>query len=140
MSSSEYATLEEAFGVTSFQAPAPLILRGDVGNVQAERQKHFQQEVRASSSYAQPGYVEPAPFVTQPRLPVEMSRKQILKPEDDDVTKIARAHAQGGAAAAWKLIPEGARSDMMWYAARHVIDSDLIMMLCVGIVLYFLFK
>lgn len=144
--SSEYATLEEAFGVASFQAPQPLILRGDVGNVQAQRQKHFDEEVRATSSYAQPGRgAEPAPFLAAvtvpPRAPVEMSRKQIEKADAcDGLQKLARAHAEGGAAAAWKLIPEGARSDMMWYAVRQVVDSDIVVMVCVAFVLYFLFR
>jgi hypothetical protein len=142
MSSSEYATLEEAFGVASFLAPDPPVLRGDVGKVSEARHKNLQKRIQTS-------YVTPRSTALRHRLPVEIERCPAGVPCPADAKKstgggvvnvLARAHALGGAKAAWKLVPDSARADMMWYAVRQSFDSDFVFMIFLGICLFVLFK
>jgi hypothetical protein len=91
-----YATLEEAFGVSSF-APAvnvptgarPLALRGNVGAVAKRNDRRMRTRV---------GTVQ------------EPTRAKVPKRCD-----VVKAHARGGAAAAWRVIPHGVRADMVRY-------------------------
>ena len=145
--SSEYATLEEAVGVSSFLAPEPPILRGGVAKVSDDRQKRLREEVRATQRFS--GVGAPGRNAEPLRLPVETARCPAgvpcdAEPSADFTDKrsemIARAHAAGGAAAAWKLIPESARGDMMWYAITHALDSDVALIVIVGLCLYILVK
>ena len=141
MSSSEYATLEEAFGVASFLAPEPPVLRGDVGSVSDSRHKNLQKQIQTS-------YVTRKSTALRHRLPVELERCPAGVPCPADKKKngfnnnnsLAKAHALGGAEAAWKLVPESARADMMWYAVRQSVDSDFVFMVFLGLCLFVLFK
>ncbi len=139
--SSEYATLEEAFGVASFLAPEPPILRGDVNAVYKERHtknfnapgmKRLAELHRAKNTQSS---------MTQPR---EVSRKQLVSNSKECLkTKydaIAAAHAAGGAAAAWDLVPASARSDMMWHAVKELVDTDVLLMTFLGIALIMLLR
>jgi hypothetical protein len=141
MSSSEYATLEEAFGVASFLAPDPPVLRGDVGKIADARHKKLKQQIQTS-------YVTHKSTALRHRLPVEKERCPAGVPCHVDAKRrsnvnrnaLAKAHAIGGAEAAWNLVPESARKDMMWYAVRQSFDSDVVLMLFLGLCLYVLFK
>lgn len=138
MSSADYATLEEAFGVVSFLAPEPPILRGDVANVSDARHKNMKKEIQTS-------YVTPKPTPLCHRLPEDSERCPAGVPCDvekkaSSKESISKAHAIGGAEAAWKLIPDGCRQDMMWYAVRQCVDSDFTVMLFLAVCLYILFK
>ena len=133
---SEYATLEEAFGVSSFLAPEPQVLRGDVGKVQGARQKTMDRQIAAAGG---PQGERPAPAGL--RLPQQLERDQIVeRTQPCRGRDLARAHATGGAEAAWKMVPESARADMMWYAVKHAIDSDFLLMVLVGLAMVLLLK
>lgn len=121
--SCDYATLEEAFGVTSFMADEPQIMRGGVGKTSEERHLRV---MGALGHLEQPAPLQPAPVSTE-REPQELCRVQL-------------AHARGGAAAAWNAVPEHIRTDMMWYAIRQFFDGDLALMALVGVIMYLLLR
>lgn len=118
----DYATLEEAFGVSSFLAPEPLIMRGGVGKISDDRHKTVMGSLVSASI---PALEDQAP-VPQ-RSPRELCRVQ-------------QAHAKGGAAAAWKAMPKHIREDMMWYAIRQFFEGDLMLFMLVGILMYILLR
>lgn len=125
MTTTEYATLEEAFGVASFVAPDPPVLRGNVADIQKQRYERMDQEIETPLPMHAP--IVP-PTVT--RRPLEATRCGI----------VAQAHAEGGAKAAWDVIPECARIDMMWYAIRELVATEFLTMIFVAICLYILLK
>jgi hypothetical protein len=135
-----YATLQEAFGVKSFvsgtkdvtpPAPAttPLVMRGDVGAV-ASRNDMLVHEQHGTWSVPRK--------TVKPVKPVPMT--------------LVRAHAQGGAKAAWNVIPPGIRADMMRYVtmlvsrrknksptgARRFFDDDVAIVIAVGLAMLLL--
>lgn len=141
---SDYATLEEAFGVASFlaAAPEPPILRGDVGKVKDVRHKTFQSAMREVKAFD-------GAKMGPTRLPLQKSRcgagvackctskgAQVM----DVADAIARAHAMGGAQAAWQLVPNSSRADMMWYAIRQAFDADVALVVIAALLLYVLTK
>lgn len=125
-----YATLEEAFGVRSFLAPDPPVLRGEVAQISDARYKRFDEDVKQSHVAAMGTPVSATP----PRTPVEATKCGIV------IEGIAQAHTQGGAKAAWAMVPDSARCDMMWYAVREFITSDFVTMLLVAMCLYLLLR
>jgi hypothetical protein len=128
MAEYKYATLEEAFGIKSFLAPEPPVLRGDVAQISDARYAKLDTDIQKSfeSSMGTRRTVQP------PRPPLEATKC--------GVSEIAAAHAQGGARAAWDIVPECARCDMMWYAVREMFKSDLVIMALVATCLYLLLR
>ena len=138
--SSEYATLEQAFGVSSFLAPEPPILRGGVGKITDTRHKKLTKQIKDTAVAGRPGRQ-----ITPRRPPLDSYRcsagtRCCAHKDAAPGAGIAAAHAAGGAAAAWKLVPESAKHDMMWYAARHAVDSDFMLMVIAGLVLFMLLR
>jgi len=131
--SSEYATLEEAFGIASFLAPEPPILRGDVGQVQDARQKNLDAEIKQLSKFQEPKETVSG----QTRQPLETSRKQLVS---NSAKCLQKAHASGGAAAAWAMVPKHLRAGMMWHAVKEAVSSDFVVMVLMGLALLMLMK
>jgi len=119
-----YATLEEAFGVSSF-APTqaqtinvptgtgPLALRGDVGAVAKRNDERMNMRT--------------------PREPV--ARPPVRRHRKCDVVK---AHARGGAAAAWRVIPRGVRADMVRFldtSTEPDVDVAAVMVVAVAVLI-----
>ena len=128
MSTTEYATLEEAFGIRSFLAPEPTVLRGDVGGIQKTRYDKIDRDIQSAYEHSR-GDSKPPPPETR-RAPVEANRCGV----------IVEAHAAGGAKAAWDVIPECAKCDMMWYAVRELLATEFVTMLLVAACLYLLLR
>jgi hypothetical protein len=126
MMATEYATLEEAFGIRSFSAPQPPVLRGDVATVQKQRYERMDDDIQKAYDHS----VGTRVAVSPPRAPVDANRCGV----------IADAHAAGGAKAAWDAIPECAKWDMMWYAVRELVASEFLTMLLVATCLYLLLR
>lgn len=134
----DYATLEEAFGVNSFAAPEPPILRGDVGRVQEARQRKLKEKIETLGKRRQ---IEAEEIR---RMPAECGRcvsgtnchQTVRNPEES----IAVAYAQGGAKAAWDLVPKNCKDGMIWYALKEYVDSDFITMIFIGLALYVLLR
>jgi hypothetical protein len=137
MSSSEFATLEEAFGVASFLAPEPPVLRGDVGMVNDARHKQMASEIKTIATFQKP---KETPSVGPQRLPEEVSRTQVVASPRCRPDDLARAHARGGAAAAWDLVPACARADMMWFAIKECFDADVMLLVFAGVLMLLLLK
>ena len=139
---SSYATLEQAFGVSSFLAPEPPILRGDVGKITDTRHKKMNASIKETALAGRPGNQ-----ISPRRPPLDSFRCSAgtrccghEEPGPGVAEGIAKAYAAGGAAAAWKLVPESVRGDMaMWYA-RHAVDSDFMLMIIAGLVLFVLLR
>lgn len=116
----QYATLEEAFGIKTFLAPEPTVLRGDVAAISGARFAAFDENIQKSAEHA-------------------MGTPQSVQPPREPQTvgyTVAEAHAVGGAKAAWDVIPECARCDMMWFAVREMIVSDFTIMILLALCLY----
>lgn len=110
-----YATLEEAFGVSSFEEPrpvkhydTPLVMRGDVGAVAADN------DVRMKRDLA--------------------TRTNAL---------VVKAYAEGGADAAWTTLPRRIRKALMRRAirrcTRRMRRSDMAPALIGGIIALLIF-
>jgi hypothetical protein len=135
---SEYATLEQAFGVSSFLAPEPPILRGDVGKITDARHKKMNASIKETAVAGRPGSQ-----ISPSRPPLDSFRCSAgarCCAHEGIAESIATAYAAGGAAAAWKLVPECARGDMALWYARHAVDSDFMLMVIAGLVLYVLLR
>jgi hypothetical protein len=134
----DYATLEEAFGVNSFVAPEPPILRGDIGQVQEARQQKLKQKIETLGKRQQIETEEAR------RAPAECGRCASGTKCHDVASipseSIARAYAEGGAKAAWELVPKNCRDGMMWHALKDYFDSDLLTMVFIGVALYVLLR
>lgn len=134
----DYATLEEAFGVNSFVAPEPPILRGDVGQVQEARQQKLNEKIETLGKRQQIETEQAR------RAPAECGRcssgtlchKTTLPPSES----IAKTYAEGGPKAAWDLIPQNCRNGMVWEGIKDVLDSDFVTMILIGIALYLIVR
>lgn len=140
-----YATLEEAFGVSSFLAPEPPVFKGNVAEIADARHKTF----KSIGQRAYEASIAKSPGTTVHRMPLEIKRDSAgvvgcVPSATDTGRRIARAHARGGAEAAWNLVPSGVRGDMMWYAFKfHVqkfLESDAALVLLLVAAMYVLFK
>jgi hypothetical protein len=137
---SDYATLEEAFGVASFVAPEPPILRGDVGRVQETRHKKLKQQIETLGTHVK---IETE---RERRTPAECGRctsgtnchNKIVHVAPSD--SIAAAYAEGGPAAAWNLVPPQCRNGIVWHALKEYLDSDFVLMVLIGVALYVVLK
>lgn len=135
MSNSEYATLEEAFGVTSFNSsPEPLVLRGNVGSINDARQQTMQKDIVAMGHAAAP------PTTSATRMPVECQRCDSGTGCFDISQMLSKTYAEGGARAVWDLLPRAHHDDIAWYGiAKNVRpSSDHVLMLAAALAIYVL--
>ena len=93
---SQFATLEEAFGVTSFAAPEPQELRGDVGPIRDCRRKRMDETIRKAYESSRVGTSGPIAEI-EARKPSELRREFL------------RIYRRGGVQAAWELVPDQCR-------------------------------
>lgn len=132
---SEFATLEEAFGVSSFLAPNPPALRGGVGEIADERYR----STNFSKNPAVTETAEPAP-----RQPFETKRAAAgagCPPTFEALPgTLAALHAQKGARGIWNVLPAAARLELLWISLQSWVESDAFFMLLLAGLVYLLFR
>lgn len=141
--SCDFASIRDAFGVTSFVSPEPPALRGDVATIQDSRHKKIDDTIKASHADS----MQPGPgSCFGAGSPGEMERCS-AGTTHPVCQACARRHSCVGmnahhkdAESIWSTSSTPTKRALAWFAFRDLLESDGLLILALVVILYLLWK
>lgn len=148
---SDFATIEEAFGIQKFQSPDPPSLRGDVARVHDQRHKRMDQSIANAHTQAIATPGAPSCFgnanprelercsagTTHPVCPACARRHTCLKhatPESSIFSGINDMRS------VWRTLSRDQKVDLLWLMIQDILTSDAMLVVLFGIIAYLVLR
>lgn len=145
MSSCEFASIKDAFGVGSFKSQDPPALRGDVAEIHDTRHQKVNSTIEKSHKDAveypgapscfgagNPSELERCPAGTTHPVCQACARRHPCTPLVESIQRSAED--------IWNTASPTTRKTLMWYALRDFIEQDGFLILALIVILYLVFK
>jgi len=141
--SCDFASIRDAFGVTSFVSPEPPVLRGDVAKIHDTRHKKIDTTIKSSHADSMQPQVGSCFGAGNPSE-LERCSAGTTHPV---CQACARRHSCVGTNAhhkdadtIWSTASPPTKRALAWFAFRDLLESDGLLILAVAVILYLLWK
>lgn len=145
---SDFATIEEAFGIQKLHCPDPPSLRGDVAQVHERRQKRMDSSI--SHAHAQAVETPGAPSCFGNAHPREFERCS-AGTTSPVCPACARRHTCPGTVpstpvdhvdlrSTWRSLSRDQKMDMAWLMIQDILMSDAILVVLFGVLAYLILR